>query len=360
MRMTIQSRTRVVLVEDDVLLAKATRRALLDLEEDFDVDVFHDPAKAIANLLECPFDVVISDFDFGVDEATGADVLESASKACPDAPRILVTARLEWSTAARSINEGRVFRVVAKPWSDDVLLTAVSEAIELKRARDLKREVALLGKRHQTEIAGANARLFMENLMMSRDAEDRERAFMVAIADAIDARMGARPRARALATMARCLATKLGASPEAAHAIELGALLHRIGYARASHDVEPSRIAAIGADIVRSAKMPEDAARTIEEQFERYDGRGRLSGTGISLGARILAVATRYVETIATTMPGDSQAHRLACSVIERDAGLDPEIVSAVAAHSADMWGQNDRGLETLVTRLLDTAVADA
>jgi response regulator RpfG family c-di-GMP phosphodiesterase len=360
MRLTINTRTRVVLVEDDVLLAKATRRALLELDDDFDVDVFHDPAKAMADLLERPFDVVISDFDFGADEVTGADVLETASKACSDAPRILVTARLEWSTAARSINEGKVFRVVAKPFADDVLLTAVSEAIELKRARDLKREARMLGKRHQNEIAGANARLLTQNLLLSRDAEERERAFIVAVADAVDTRLGARPLAHSMAGMARTLACKLGISPDATHAVELGALLHRIGYVRAAQNTDRARIAAIGAEIARNAKMPEDVVRIVEEQCHRYDGGTGLDGTGICMGARILAVVARYMEATSGAMPGDIDAHRLACEAMERDSSLDPEIVAIVATHPAETWGQSERGLETLVTRLLDASAADA
>lgn len=61
---------------------------------------------------------------------TGVDVLRHARRLRPDATRLLFTAHADVKAVVDAINQGNVFRYVAKPWEPDELQTVVRQAVE--------------------------------------------------------------------------------------------------------------------------------------------------------------------------------------------------------------------------------------
>ena len=117
-----------VLVVDDephVLqsLARALRETLGIVPE-----TTSDPREALAVLNERPPQVLIT--DFRMPQIDGVQVLREARRVAPDTVRILLTARAEQANIIAAINEGRIFRFVAKPWDNDHLADVVREALE--------------------------------------------------------------------------------------------------------------------------------------------------------------------------------------------------------------------------------------
>ncbi|GAB4301949.1 MAG: hypothetical protein Fur0034_16320 [Desulfuromonadia bacterium] len=63
----------------------------------------------------------------------GVDFLERLRMMSPDTVRILLTANVDFGTAISAINQGEVFRFIAKPWNDDELHRVVDDSVERHR-----------------------------------------------------------------------------------------------------------------------------------------------------------------------------------------------------------------------------------
>jgi DNA-binding NtrC family response regulator len=154
----------ILYVEDDPVLARTTVRVLAAESRVF--TVCGDVGAGIIALDTKRFDVVMSDFE--LPDGFGSEVLSHAKKVQPECPRILVTSHTEWSTAALSVNEGEVFRVLSKPWIEDKLVRTIEEALSIKRMRDEHREMKAIMIRQQTEMASASGKLLMDRMSLEQ------------------------------------------------------------------------------------------------------------------------------------------------------------------------------------------------
>jgi DNA-binding NtrC family response regulator len=177
---------KILVVEDDPTMARTTVRVLDD-----DGRVFHvceDVASAKAALDREPWDVILSDYQ--LPDGPGSIVLAHARDRRPDAPRLLVTSHNDWFTASSAVNAGEVFRIVAKPWSDDVLRSVVEQALDLKRVRDEHRELKELARRQQRELAEANASLVAKSMLLERESDEHLRRIVASLAEAVEQGVG--------------------------------------------------------------------------------------------------------------------------------------------------------------------------
>ncbi len=106
---------RLLLVDDDVQVAKAIRRFLV--RHRFDVCVVHDGPAALEVAATFRPDVVLSDFD--LPGMNGHQVLTELQRRHPGVRGVLISgyAHVEGDLA---------FPFVAKPWDDPILLATVS------------------------------------------------------------------------------------------------------------------------------------------------------------------------------------------------------------------------------------------
>jgi len=323
---------RIVLVEDDPELARSASRVLRGLG-DVVVDTCFDVAAA-KRAIQAPFDVLVSDFH--LPDGTGVDVLTAAADANNAAPRILVTAHTEWSTASMCINVGGAFRVLAKPLAAEVLANAVGDALTTKRVRDAEAEARAVVERNALELAAANADFVLERLGNGRHAM-RERERMIrALSRAIDRRVGLDiPRADAIAVVGRAFAQRLGMTTDEIATVEAAILLHRIGCIALRDDEAADLVPHIGAEILRSAGFPTAVTRSVADSCEPFDAAlASRSSDEIPVAARILAIASRYLELTG----GDGASHETACSRLLRDETLDPHLAAAFIMQPASMW----------------------
>jgi len=97
---------------------------------------------------------------------SGVEFLERAIELNPRAVRMMLTGYADISSLIRAINEGRIYRYIAKPWEPDELRINVKRALE---SYELISENAQLAG----ALAEANARLRAENIYLRREVQGR-------------------------------------------------------------------------------------------------------------------------------------------------------------------------------------------
>ena len=183
-------------------------------------------------------------------------------------------------------------------------------------------------------------------------------AALMLLAETLDMRdPGTAKHARMVGRFARDTAIALGLEPGRVERIyaagvlhDLGklgiadAILHKPGPLTAAEWVEMRRHPGVGAQILEHGGMF-DIAEWVRDHHERLDGRGypeRLSGSAISLEARILAVADAYEAMVADRPYRAGMSPEEARAELRHCAGsqFDPEVVEAfLEALDGDLAG---------------------
>lgn len=138
------ARRRVLVLDDEPSVVSALRRSFtsafgLDLvfEGFTSAPTALDRLRQVDDLGE--FDAVVVDQRMPL--MTGAEFLAQALVLCPRTPSIMLSGQSSTEELARAVNEGRLWRFVAKPWSDaqlvDTLLAAFVERDRLVHIRDV-------------------------------------------------------------------------------------------------------------------------------------------------------------------------------------------------------------------------------
>ncbi len=140
--MTSEPFPLVVCVDDDDAMLAAIVRCLK--ADRLEVRATLSAKQALAWIADDDVAVVISDYD--MPEMTGAQLAGQACRLRPEAVRILLTGKRTLEAAVDGINQGEIFRFVAKPFENSALRAVVQEAVE--RNREL---VAMYGDRARRE-----------------------------------------------------------------------------------------------------------------------------------------------------------------------------------------------------------------
>ncbi len=147
------------------------------------------------------------------------------------------------------------------------------------------------------------------------------------------------------------ISKKLQVDDDTLFQIELGAMLHDIGKLVVPSDlldIAPKDLGPLGVKVIREHVFHgehlvqrisdlEIASTFIRSHHERFDGKGypdKLSGHGIPLGARIIAVANAFDKACYQPVTGRRQPAKQALKILQHNAGsvFDPEIVRVLAS----------------------------
>lgn len=128
---------RILLVDDDPLCLAVWQRTLGDL---FALDTAEDPLIALSQLADGPgYAVIVSDIRMpGMD---GIEFLKRTVDLSPDSVRLVLTADEAQGTAARAINDCRVFRFLTKPCSRDAMAASIRDALAQYRMQQVERDL---------------------------------------------------------------------------------------------------------------------------------------------------------------------------------------------------------------------------
>jgi len=125
--MSENNNATVVLVDDEEMVLTSLQ-SLLNLETDYTVESFKNPADALAFIKENDIHVVVS--DYLMPEMDGITFLGEVRKIRPDVPRIILTGYADKENAIKAINEVGLFQYIEKPWDNDDLLIIIRNGLE--------------------------------------------------------------------------------------------------------------------------------------------------------------------------------------------------------------------------------------
>jgi len=129
MTMTEPNRARILIVDDDRAVLEGLQR---QLQSRFDLTAVTDPKEALKLVVsQEPYAVVVSDQRMpGMD---GVTLLYSVRTLAPDTIRVLLTGFGDLDSAIAAVNEGNIFRFLAKPCPSKTLIRALEAAVEQYR-----------------------------------------------------------------------------------------------------------------------------------------------------------------------------------------------------------------------------------
>jgi DNA-binding NarL/FixJ family response regulator len=116
---------RVMLVDDDPAVLRATRRALATKRPDWQITIQAGPAAALANLAREPIDVVVSDYE--MPEMTGIDLFRRVKREYPTTLRVIASGKPK--ETAGVIPPGLLHAWLAKTSSAGELATTLEELL---------------------------------------------------------------------------------------------------------------------------------------------------------------------------------------------------------------------------------------
>ena len=145
----------ILILDDDEEILRAISDQLAT--ENYTVHAFINPQSALLALAHTPFALIISDFHLG--QVTGLEFLAKAEKIQPHASRVLITGLFEMDTLIDAINQGEIFRFLAKPWAKAELLATVSSGIQRHSTLQSNEFLRAETNRLNAELSKANQQL---------------------------------------------------------------------------------------------------------------------------------------------------------------------------------------------------------
>jgi CheY-like chemotaxis protein len=142
-------------VDDEAFILSALRRLLRGAP--FELRTAGSADEAWSMLQQQPADIVLS--DQRMPGTTGVQLLARVRDYAPDTVRLILSGYSDVQSITDAINEGAVYRFIAKPWDDAQLLLALNEAADLYRSRMQTRQLQLALATANADLSAANQRL---------------------------------------------------------------------------------------------------------------------------------------------------------------------------------------------------------
>jgi len=118
---------RILLVDDEINVLRALERTFLD--EEYEVLTAPSGSEGLSILQDVsPVQVVVS--DYRMPQMNGVDFLREVRRRWPDTVRIVLSGYADTAVVISAINEGEIYKFIAKPWNDDELRIAIINAFE--------------------------------------------------------------------------------------------------------------------------------------------------------------------------------------------------------------------------------------
>ncbi len=310
-------------------------------------------------------DLVIS--DMRMPEMDGATFLKQVRARWPHSMRILLTGYADMASTVAAINEGEIYRYIAKPWNDEEIVTTVREALARQFLEQENRRLTALTQAQNAALKELNANL--EQKVAERTAElqqalsfveqahgELKKSFLTSVqvfaglvelrSNSGNARLAG--HGRRVAEHARSLGQRLGLPENEIQHIMLAGLLHDIGKLGLPDELllkpfntltqeqraQVIKHPQIGQNILMAIEKFREPALLVRHHHESFDGNGypdRLAGIAIPQGSRILAVANDYdalqIGTLVQRPLRPEEA--LAYLVDNRGKRYDPAVVDA-------------------------------
>lgn len=128
---------KVLIVDDEAQVLSAVNRIL---RKSFEVTLANGPREALEHIQKSgPFAVVVSDQN--MPEMDGIRLLSVIAGKSPATTRVMLTGDSDQKTAVKAVNDGRIFRFVAKPCGAEDLQSVIEAGMEKHQAVVAEREL---------------------------------------------------------------------------------------------------------------------------------------------------------------------------------------------------------------------------
>lgn len=315
---------RLLLVDDEENILRSLKRVLRN--ESYQLSTATSGDDALAQMAEAPYDLVISDARMpGMD---GASLLAQVRNRWPDCIRILLTGYADMGATVKAINEGQIYRYIAKPWDDEELKLVIRQALAFQHSERRRLALEKLTRKQNRELQALNNSL--EDKVRARTEELQQTADMVDLAyselrnsyvtatEVFSALINRRlpghrqPNARVIA-LVRAFAEYHKLDEELARDLSMAAALYNLGKLSWPDELfhTPSDLMSKdqrlrfqkypveGEQLLMALEPLKGAARIIRHHQEKWNGYGipdRLEADRIPYGARLLRLAVDFIE----------------------------------------------------------------
>jgi two-component system NtrC family sensor kinase len=145
--------TRILCIDDEQNVLRSLTRLFLD--DPYEILTASSGAEGLLILDQCgTVPVVIS--DYRMPGMNGVEFLSEVRKRWPETVRIVLSGYADTAAIVSAINEGQIYRFVAKPWNDDELRITVANALERYDLGRKNLELTEELRRKNDELTGLN------------------------------------------------------------------------------------------------------------------------------------------------------------------------------------------------------------
>ena len=301
---------KVLCVDDEPNILSALRR-MLSLEG-FEVFTAEGGAQALDVLAKEQVHVIISDMQ--MPGMTGKDLLTQVSQQWPSIMRLMLTGTSDVSSAMEAINQGIIYRYIAKPWDDAELLAAIKSALAFG---NLTHEHERLEALTAAQKASLNEMVDTLESRVQARTQDLRTAYIASL-KAFSHLLALRhpellPHSQRVARLSMKMAKLAGLSDDECQAVYIAGLLHDIGKIGLTDRVLHTKFielpmaddkvyrthTTMGEATLNTLDDMQGVATIIRSHHEYFNGTGfpdGLSGEDIPVGARIVAIVEAYEE----------------------------------------------------------------
>jgi len=338
-----------ILIVDDEPSVLVGLRSVLERQQ-FHVVATTSTERALRELTQRTFGVVISDQN--MPEMTGLEFLKKVREVQPDASRVLITAAIDLPTLVDAINEGEIYRFIAKPWLREELLATLGNAKSRHELVVQNRQLLEQTTELNEQISEANTVLAAQVVQLESQREqlaaknielkqryDLSLELSSRILATYDSMLAG--QTKAIAALTEQMLSSQHFTTEERESLQTSAWLCDLGLIGVPRDLYRSFIdhpaqlserdlASIHSHPTYSQTLTAHVdgrplvGQTVRSHHEKFDGSGYpdgLAGSEIPWAARCLAVAVLFVESRLSTDQ--------ALALIDKESGhaLDPEAV---------------------------------
>ncbi len=161
--MDMDEEIKILCVDDEKNVLKALERLFLDSDYEILTATSGEEGLEIFKNTE-PVQLVIS--DYRMPKMNGVDFLKEVCNVRPSTVRIVLSGYADTAAIVEAINEGKIYKFMPKPWNDDELKVAVSNAIDHYFIQEKNRKLT-------KELAFKNQELLQINNNLEKIVEER-------------------------------------------------------------------------------------------------------------------------------------------------------------------------------------------
>ncbi len=347
----------VLCVDDEPNILKSLQRLLAG--QGFELLLAQSGAAALQQLANRHVDLVMSDMK--MPQMSGAEFLTEVARLYPATYRIILSGYADMQSTLAAVNQGQIHRYLQKPWHQQDLLTALRDGLDKvalqQRNTELQQQLQLRNQQleqfnqqleQRVEERTSLLRQLIRQLQYSQQQLQLDQHATLKILYNI---ISSQPLldgayAQNVSKLAGSLAQRSGLDKDGCEQVALAGLLAQLGLLTLPAELLQKPFYQLDLhQRQRYLQHPQQAqllmapathlhavADMIAHQYERFNGTGspdQLIGQQIPLGARIVALARDFWDTILGRLQKDKQSKVKALQQIKLHLGsfYDPQLV---------------------------------